>query len=106
MQLTADNLHLPQASAQGGLTHERLGRLLAHLEGAVPPCMSEAPDWEAVDGWLDELVPTMESLPLPAIPDPSKTFTKPCPGWPDSSGNALLIGEAAVTQAQHRNICP
>ena len=60
-----------QAAAQGGLQHDRLHRLLDHLQTAVPPCMSEAADWESVDGWLDELVPAFESMPLPGIPDPS-----------------------------------
>ena len=60
-----------QAAAQGGLQHDRLLRLLDHLQTAVPPCMSEAADWESVDGWLDDLVPAYESLPLPGIPDPS-----------------------------------
>lgn len=61
-----------QAALQGGLKHDRLEQLLKHLEGVVPPCMSTAPDWEAVEGWLDELVPMTDSLPLPSIPDPSQ----------------------------------
>lgn len=34
--------------------------------------MSEAADWESVDGWLYDLVPEYEAMALPGIADASE----------------------------------
>jgi len=37
-----------------------------------PPCMSDAEDWEAGHGWVDDLAPPPEpAAALPPMPDPS-----------------------------------
>lgn len=87
-----------QAAGQKGLQHERLQRLLDHLDASVPPCMSEANDWEAIDDWLDELVPTYEAMPLPGIPDPSM------PAWSNPRGGVQkysmhVVGLLALLEA-------
>ena len=95
-----------QAAAQGGLVHDRLQRLLDHLDCAVPPCMSQANDWEAVDGWLDELVPAKESMPLPGIPDPGMQpyVSSPQRGsW--CSANHVPHGATDGTMMFHGAIC-
>ena len=65
-----DNVHHMQAKNRSGLQHEGLQKLLGHLESSAPPCMSDAPDWEASHGWLGAADARTDALQLPPLHDP------------------------------------
>jgi len=61
-----------QIMARHRTAHERFSLLAAKVTLREPPCMSDAEDWEAGHGWVDDLAPPPEpAAALPPMPDPS-----------------------------------
>ena len=59
-----------QAKNRAGLQHDRLSKLMSHLESSAPPCMSDAPDWESSQGWLISADMGRDGFQPQPLPDP------------------------------------
>ena len=98
-----------QAKNRGGLQHERLTKLMTHLESSAPPCMSDAPDWESSQGWLISTDAWPDSQQPPALPDPGEclftaedeTAEVPCIGSPFGAGSPPLMPGLTAASSGH-----